>query len=107
MQVPSPSVLANQLQREGPRSRQKSGRKRGYEETSLSGSPGLQRHLAQLGSLWDPSKDDVGEMRQRIFRAASGAQPCHFYQQLGLETWDQGGAERTVVSVRLESRRKE
>lgn len=48
----------------------------------------LQRHPAQLGTFPDPSKDDVGEMRQRISRVASGTEPCHFYQQLGLETWD-------------------
>ena len=87
MQALSHSILANQLQGEGSQGGQKGGRQRGSEETSLWGSPGLQRHLAQFSTLRDPSEDHVGEVRQRASRASSGAQPCHFYQQLGLETW--------------------
>lgn len=90
VQAPSHSVLANQLQGEGSRGGQKGGRQRGSKETSFWGSPGLQRHLAQFSTLRDPSEDHMGEVRQRASRASSGAQPCHFYQQLGLETWIEG-----------------
>lgn len=90
-QVPPPSVLANQLQREGPHEGQKRGWKRGHEEPALRGSPGLQGRPAQLSTPRDPSKDDVGEARQRVFGAAPAVQPCHLHQQLGLEAWPGGG----------------
>lgn len=45
-------------------------------------------------------------MRQRMSRVASGAQPCHFYQQLGLETCDRGRVGRTVVCLRCADQEK-
>lgn len=90
VQVPPAAVPAQQLQKEGPRGGQQRGWKRGHQETSLQGSPGLQGHPAQLGALRNPSKHDVGEVGQRPLPAAAGVQPCHLHQQLGQETWDRG-----------------
>lgn len=106
VQAPPLSVPADQLQREGSRGGQKRGRERGGEETSLPRSQGLQRHPAPLGTLRDPSKDHVGEMRPRISGLASGAQPCHLYQQLGLEAWDRGREGRTMVRRTVGDREK-
>lgn len=106
VQAPPLSVLADQLQRKGSRGGQKRGRERGGEETSLPRSRGLQRHPAPLGTLRDPSKDHVGEVRPRISGLASGAQPCHLYQQLGLEAWDRGREGRTMVRRRFGDREK-
>lgn len=85
------SVLADQLHREGSRGGQKRRWKRGGEEIALPRSCGLQRHPAPLGTIRDPSKDDVGEVWSRVSELASGAWPCHLYQQLGLEAWDRVG----------------
>lgn len=61
----------------------------------------LQRHPTQLLTLQDPSKDDVGETRERISRVSSRTKPCHFYQQLGLETCNRlsQGVEARVGSI--------
>lgn len=56
---------------------QKRGRKRGCDETSLMGFPGLQRHLAYQHP-GDPSKDDLGDVRKRMTGVTSGIQTCHF-----------------------------
>lgn len=67
------SILANQLHREGSRGGQKHWWDRGSEETALPWSRGLQRHAAPLGTIRDPSKDDVGEVWSRVSGFASGA----------------------------------
>lgn len=85
-QAPSPSILTNQLHREGCRDRQQCGWQRGSKEASLGGSHGLQGHLAQMSALWDPSKDNMGKLWLAIRHLLSRDEPCHFYQQLGLET---------------------
>lgn len=66
----------------------------------------LQRHPTQLLTLQDPSKDDVGETRERISRVSSRTKPCHFYQQLGLETWDREAEEGTGICLRFGDRKK-
>lgn len=48
----------------------------------------------------------MGEVQQRISRVASGPQPCHLYQQLGLEAWDRGEAGRTMVRLRFRDTEK-
>lgn len=39
-----------------------------------------------MSALGDPSKDDMGKLRLAICKLLSRDEPCHFYQQLGLET---------------------
>lgn len=100
VQVPPAAVPAQQLQSEGPRGGQQRGWKRGHQETSLRGSPGLQGHPAQLGAPRNPSQHDVGEVGQRPFPAAAGAQPCHLNQQLGPETCDRRAGRSGPVQDR-------
>lgn len=83
----APSILADQLKGEGSSVRNQRGRQRGHQEPSFCGSHRLQEQPAQLGALGDPSEDHMGEMWPSFPSTVPGAQSCHFYQQLSLETW--------------------
>lgn len=39
-----------------------------------------------MSALWDPSKDNMEKLWLAIRRLLSRDEPCHFHQQLGLET---------------------
>lgn len=84
-QALAPSILASKLQGEGRSNGQQCGWQGGSQEASFRGSHRLQGHPAQMSALWDPPKDNMGEVWLAILRVVSRDQPCHFHQQLGLQ----------------------